>query len=350
MYEVIVPKENVNDEEVTVVNVFFKNKSKVSKGDSIFEIETTKVNIDIDSPLDGVIHHNIAKGDILDVGAVICKIDDGSSLVSSNNEEKKSEKKNSNLRISKSAMTRAKELGVDLSNIKEGMITATDVEKMAESFSSENITYKDGPKSENSIVIIGGGGHAKTCIDILKMNKNFEIVGIIDSKITPGEEIMGIEVIGDNSILSKLRKDGVKYAINGVGSVNQPKIRKKIYELLKSHGFELPNLVHPSCSLEPSAIYGEGNQFMMGCNVGSSVIVENNCIINSGAVVSHDCVLRDSCHITPGAILAGSVEIGENSIIGMGSTIYIGLKIGANAIVHNGLNIFNNINDDEIAT
>ena len=61
---------------------------------------------------------------------------------------------------------------------------------------------------------------------------------------------MGIKVIGDNSILSKLRKDGVKYAVNGVGSVNQPKIRKKI-RTFKKHSFELPNLIHPSCSLEP---------------------------------------------------------------------------------------------------
>tara|TARA_B110000003_G_scaffold218640_1_gene218318 strand:+ start:5076 stop:6140 length:1065 start_codon:yes stop_codon:yes gene_type:complete len=351
MHKVIVPRENVNDEEVTIVKIHHKSDTFIKKDDCIVEIETTKVNIEIDSPIEGYLSHSLSEGDVLKVGSVICEIDDGSVPQLSKNSEDEVElvSDKTQLKISKIALSRAKELNVDISQIKSGMVTISDIEKMAAKIeNSNNIHYVKGIKAKNSIVIIGGGGHAKTCIDILKQNSKYEIIGIVDSKIDPGTDIMGIKVIGDNSILQDLRDDGVSYAVNGVGSVSNPKIRKKVYQLIKDMGFQLPNIIHPSAVIEPSAKYGEGNQFMMGCSVGSDTVINDNCLINSGAIVSHDSMLHSHCHIAPGAILAGSVDIGTSSLIGMGSTIYIGVKVGKETIIHNGINVFNDIDDMSI--
>lgn len=351
MHSIIVPKENVNDEEVTIVKVFFQSGTKVTKDDTIFEIETTKVNIDIDSPVSGILLHSLSEGDTIKVGEILCKIDDGSDVKISLNEEitSKDTANISKVKISKAALQRAKELNVDISKITKGMITINDVEKMAEDVNNiENTIYIKGKKPKNSIVIIGGGGHARTCIDILKQNKEYEIVGIIDPKIETGTLISDIQVIGDNSLLQQLKDDGVIYAVNGVGSVRNPAARKQVYNLLKDMHFELPNIIHPSCYIESSASMGEGNQFMMGSMIGSDAIIENNCLINSGSIVSHDCVLHNHCHIAPGAILAGSVEVGEISLVGMGSTVYIGVKIGKEVIIYNGINVFNDIKSKSI--
>lgn len=351
MLKVIVPKENVNDEEVTIVKVHHKSGTFIKKNDCIVEIETTKVNIDIDAPIEGFISHSLSEGDVLEVGTVICEIDDGSEpQVSKNNEDEvELAPEKTELKISKKAASRAKELNVDISQIKSGMVTISDIEKMAARIENSNNThYERGAKAKNSIVIVGGGGHAKTCIDIIKQNNEYNIIGIVDTKIDPGSDIMGIKVIGDNSVLQDLRDDEVLYAVNGVGSVSDPKIRQKVYQLLKDMGFKLPNIIHPSAVIEPSAKYGEGNQFMMGCSVGSDTVINNNCLINSGAIVSHDSMLHSHCHIAPGAILAGSVDIGNSSLIGMGSTIYIGVKVGKEAIIYNGINVFNDIDDMSI--
>lgn len=347
MQTIMVPKENVNDEEVTIVKVFFENGSKVTKDETIFEIETTKVNIDIDAPVSGNILHSLSEGDTLKVGETLCKIDDGSDIKTFKEENvTKDQTSTSKIKISKAALQRAKELDVDLSKITKGMITINDVEKMADNLkNTSNTIYVKGKKSKNSIVIVGGGGHARTCIDILKQSNEYEIVGIIDPKIEIGTIISGIQVIGDNSLLKQLKDDGVVYAVNGVGSVKNPLARKHVYEMLKEMQFELPNLIHSSCSIESSASIGEGNQFMMGSMIGSDTIIKNNCLINSGSVVSHDCVLHNHCHIAPGAILAGSVEVGEISLVGMGSTIYIGVNIGKEVIIYNGINVFNDVKD-----
>ena len=77
MIEVFVPKENVNDEEVKkIIKLFFESGSKVVKGDVIFEIETTKVNVDIEAPVSGIIHHSVLEGDTMGIGKVLCVIYD----------------------------------------------------------------------------------------------------------------------------------------------------------------------------------------------------------------------------------------------------------------------------------
>jgi len=340
MYELLVPKENVNDEEVTIIQIFFENNSKVKQGDSIFEIETTKVNIDIEAPISGTLLHKLKEGDVLKIGHLLAHIDDGSSEALHTDEDttpKKGSILSSDVQVSKAALKRAEELNVDISKIKKGMITISDIEQMA-----------DKSIKENSIIIIGGGGHAKTCIDILLQTKEYEILGILDPKLKVGDIISGIKVLGDNSYLNELVKRGLKYGINGVGATHNPVARKKVFTLLKEYKIHVPNIIHPSANIEPSAKIGEGNQFMMGSMVGSDSIVGNNCLVNSGSIISHDCILNDHCHIAPGAVLAGSVEIGKSTLIGMGSTIYIGNKIGNNSVIYNGLNIFNDVKDNSI--
>ena len=44
--------------------------------------------------------------------------------------------------------------------------------------------------------------------------------------------------------------------------------------MLKDLSFEIPNLVHSSCVIEPSVKIGEGNQFFMGSTVGTDTVIE----------------------------------------------------------------------------
>jgi len=358
MSEVLVPRENVNDETVTVTNILFESGSQVQKGDIIFELETSKVNVDVEAPSAGIIVHDHSQGDEILIGDILCNIGDGSEAVQGDVASRavvEDLPNNTKVSISKAARKLALELGVDLSRVRDGLVSVSDVEKMAlemtKSARNESSTVKINASKilNNSIVIVGGGGHAKVCIDILRQTNEYEILGIIDSKLEIGAEILGVKVIGSNDSLRSLIGLGVVYAVNGVGAVSNPKLRHKIHNELIDIGFRLPNLIHALSMIEPSSIIGEGNQIMMGAIIGSAVQIGNGCIVNSGSVISHDCILRDHCHIAPGAILAGAVEVGENAVIGMGSTIYLGLKIGKDSIVYNGVNVLKNVSQDGVA-
>ena len=354
MIEILVPRENVNDETVTIVKVLLISGSNIKKGDVIVELETTKVNIDVESPCDGLLTHNLSEEDILPVGTMLCTVGKFSGKEEVTGQDTVVSEVNapqSKAVISKAAREKAIELNVDLSSIMSGLISVADVERLAseQPDTEEALLVIDELEiSPNSLVIVGGGGHAKMCIDLLRQTKEYEILGIIDDNLEVGAAILGVKVIGGNNSFSKLIALGVKYAVNGVGAISNPKLRGKIHADLTNVGLFLPNLVHPASNVEPSVSMGDGNQIMMGAVVGSDVQIGNGCIVNSGAIISHECILRDHCHVAPGAVLAGSVDVGNSSVIGMGATVYLGLTIGRDAMIFNGVNVLKNIPEGKI--
>ena len=63
------------------------------------------------------------------------------------------------------------------------------------------------------IILIGAGGHCKSCIDVIEEEK-FEIIGIIDN--LRKKSISGYPVIGKDKDLLKVRKM-TKYALITTG-------------------------------------------------------------------------------------------------------------------------------------
>ena len=64
----------------------------------------------------------------------------------------------------------------------------------------------------SKIILIGGGGHCKSAIDVIEQEARFEIAGIIDKPELLGSKILGYPVIGNDLDLEKLAK---KYFENG---------------------------------------------------------------------------------------------------------------------------------------
>ena len=50
----------------------------------------------------------------------------------------------------------------------------------------------------NEIILIGGGGHCKSVIDVIEQQKKFKIAGIVDKPKLFGSKILGYSVIGND--------------------------------------------------------------------------------------------------------------------------------------------------------
>ena len=75
--EVKLPKLGQTMEEGTVVNCLIKVGSEVKKGDVIFEIETDKATLEMESPADGFVKHILVEtGQTLPVGATMLILGD----------------------------------------------------------------------------------------------------------------------------------------------------------------------------------------------------------------------------------------------------------------------------------
>lgn len=351
IFPITIKKEGVSDEFYTINELYKTNGSQVFKGDLIFCFETSKTSIDIESIYDGFIFYFVKENDEVKIGDVIAIISSEENFSTEewlkNNQNKNKLGKvdtNSNVKISKPAQRLIKENNLDVTVFNDfSLVTKQDVEdymaksiKKLQSFNSLNI-------DKNSIVIYGGGGHARMCIEIIKQTKSHQIIGIIDDNISCETKILGIPVLGKSEILKELITKGLQNIILGIGGALQKGLRQKIYSNLKQSKLKIPNIIHPSASIEPSVSIGEGNQIMQGAIIGSNVIIGNNCIINSGSIIAHDTIIGNNVHIAPGAILGGGVTINNNTVIGMGCTIFLGLTIGEDIVIQNGTHIFNNI-------
>jgi 2-oxoglutarate dehydrogenase E2 component (dihydrolipoamide succinyltransferase) len=76
--EVIVPRLGSSDEsdDVRILRWLKQPGSQVKKGDALLEVETDKVNVEIESPDDGELAQiNAREGDFVKFGAVIAVID-----------------------------------------------------------------------------------------------------------------------------------------------------------------------------------------------------------------------------------------------------------------------------------
>jgi len=169
------------------------------------------------------------------------------------------------------------------------------------------------------ILLIGGGGHAKSVIDVIEQEGRFEIAGIVEKFIGESHSVLDYEIIGTDDELPCLREH-YDYAIVTVGQIESAKLRIKLYTRLKELGFNLPAVISPLAYISKHATLGEGTVVMHHALVNAGAKVGNNCIINSKALVEHDAVVESHCHISTGAILNGDVYVKEKSFVGSGVT------------------------------
>ena len=134
------------------------------------------------------------------------------------------------------------------------------------------------------IILIGAGGQAKSCIDVIHLTKNYKIVGFIDIK--KKKKILNYKVLG------------IKYTKNA-----------KILD---------GTIIHHNTVINFDAKIGF------------------NSIINTSAIIEHGAKIGNNCHVSTRAVINGDVVVQENTFIGSGTVIREGVKIGKNCFIGMG--------------
>ena len=169
-----------------------------------------------------------------------------------------------------------------------------------------------------SIILIGGDGHCKSCIDVIESEKKYKIAGIIDLPEKKGEKIFGYKIIGDDNDLSDLARKYENFFIT-LGQIKSPKRRIEIYNILDQLEVEIPIIISPNAYVSKYAEIGKGTIIMHQVIVNANAKVGKNCIINNKALIEHDTFIGDFCHISTGSLVNGGVSIGKGSFYGSGA-------------------------------
>ncbi len=197
----------------------------------------------------------------------------------------------------------------------------------------------------NSIILVGGGGHCKVIIDILKENNDYDEILISDLKENIGKEILGIKIEYTDDQLEDLYKKGYKNAFVSIGKVEINEQRGKLFNKIKNIGFNTPVIVSKSPNVSQYSKIGGGTLIGKNVVINPGTQIGENCIINTGSIIEHDCIIEDNVHIGPGAILSGGTYVGKNSFIGTGAIIIQNINISQETLIGAGAVVVKDINE-----
>jgi sugar O-acyltransferase (sialic acid O-acetyltransferase NeuD family) len=189
----------------------------------------------------------------------------------------------------------------------------------------------------NDIVVIGGGGHGKVMISVLKRLEGFRVIGFTD--IEKKEDVHGVPFLGDDDKLKEIIDERPScMAAIGLGMVNEAGVRRRraVYRHLELLGFTMPAIVAASAVVSDDVNIGSGVLVMDGVVINSGSVIGRCSILNTHCSVDHDSMTGDFSHIGPGATVCGHVVVGSNTLIGAGAVVCQGRKIGDGCVIGAG--------------
>lgn len=195
------------------------------------------------------------------------------------------------------------------------------------------------------ILLLGAGGHARSCIDVIQSNGKYEVYGLIGTSNEIEKKISNYQVLGTEDELPKLMNYCAR-ALVAVGQIKSHILRSALFSTLVEMGYQLPTIISPNAYVSPSSKIGAGSIIMHGAIVNAGAQIGKNCIINSQSLVEHDVTIADHCHVSTGAIINGEVQVGEGCFIGSRSVIKECVVLGNRCIVGMGLSVRHNQQDE----
>ncbi len=188
----------------------------------------------------------------------------------------------------------------------------------------------------NQILLIGGGGHCRACIEVIETTSCYSIAGLVQPADAGLDSVLGYPVLGTDKDLPSLLKN-IPCALITVGQIKTFQTRQRLFNQIKSIGAQMPVIQSSSAYCSKRAIIGQGTILMHGSIVNTDARIGDNSIINNLALVDHDVKISDHCHISTGARVNGGVSIGHGCFIGSGTLVKEGITIGKNCIISMGM-------------
>jgi sugar O-acyltransferase (sialic acid O-acetyltransferase NeuD family) len=194
----------------------------------------------------------------------------------------------------------------------------------------------------NPIILIGGGGHCISCIDVIESTGLFTIIGILDTHEKVGQKVLDYPIIGTDEDIKNLMSQCSNFLIT-VGQIKSSAIRELIWSKVNEAGGNLPVIISPTAHVSNHAKLAEGIIVMHHALINAGTTIGKACIINSKALIEHETTIGDFCHISTAAVVNGQVNIGDSCFIGSNTVIGNNTNLVANTIIAAGSQVLKNI-------
>lgn len=200
-----------------------------------------------------------------------------------------------------------------------------------------------------SLVVIGGGEHARVVIDAARSRPDaWAVAGIVDPDPPPPTLALGVEHLGDDEgFLVRLAavQPGERPAlVLGIGGTAQvggkragppDRARRRLADRYGSMA-EWATVVHAAAQVSPTAEIGPGTVILAGAVVNPGATIGSHAVVNTGAIVEHDVVVGDFAQLAPASVVGGGSRIGAGAFVGLGGRVRDHVSVGDGAVVAMG--------------
>ncbi|MDQ3469871.1 MAG: hypothetical protein M3487_08925, partial [Actinomycetota bacterium] len=175
------------------------------------------------------------------------------------------------------------------------------------------------PRTPGDVLIIGAGGHALVCIEVLR-SAGARVAGCVSSDGLAGADLapMGVDMAGTTDDVGRLVAAGTTELFVAVGDNDA---RRRLTAAACADGGRLVVAVSADAVVSPTAAIGDGALVMPGAVVNAQASIGAGAIVNTNATVEHECRVGDFVHLAPRSVLAGRVVVGDGALVGVGACV-----------------------------
>jgi sugar O-acyltransferase (sialic acid O-acetyltransferase NeuD family) len=195
----------------------------------------------------------------------------------------------------------------------------------------------------DAIVVVGGGGHAKVVLSILRKLRRYDILGYTDVKDRGA--ILAASHLGGDPDLASLAGQRKISAVLGVGQVGLGMGRRDIRTKLSALPLHFPVLVSPHAIVNEDVAMGEATVVMDGAVINCGATIGRGVIVNSNSTIEHDVVIADWVHVAPGVTISGGTTVGQFSMVGAGATVIEGINIAERCLIGAGATVVRDLTE-----
>jgi sugar O-acyltransferase (sialic acid O-acetyltransferase NeuD family) len=352
-----IPTTDVNSESAVVLRWYADDRSAVSAGDAVVEVETSKAILDVEAPNEGLLLRLRDEGEQLKIGDPLGYLFETLETLERYEAERAAAAAapaEHAGRITEPARRRAAELGVDIDDVARGsteLVTSKLVDAFAAAQAQDagDVDLPDPLPADPGVkrlVIIGAGLGATQVLDILEHDEAQQAVAIADDdRARFGDLVDGVPVVGGVDRALALFRDGMVDAAVIAISTSVP-ARTRLRGICEEAGLPLANAIDPTARITRGVKLGAGNVICANCHFGVDTVVGDNNFISAYNSFDHHNELGNDISTGPGVMTSGLVHIGDRCRFGTGVFVEPHVIIGAGAQIASGAVIVGSIPPD----
>lgn len=183
------------------------------------------------------------------------------------------------------------------------------------------------------ILIVGAGEFADIAYEYFTVDSDYTVVGFavereyLDETVKFDLPVVPLE--DAPSHFDPARTD----AHVAVTSTKLNRIRARLIEATKAHGYLLANFISPRAMVWRTAELGE-NVFIFENNVVQhGVTIEDGCVLWSGNHIGHQSRIRQNCFLSSHVVVSGYCDIGARSFLGVNAALADNVQLAEDCLV-----------------